>query len=257
MNPRGRIQAVLFDIDDTLVDFTGAAHRALVHAVHTNLGPVPAEHIAAAWEEIAEPHYRRYTNGELTFVQMREARTAAFVDLLSAADGGRQASTGVHLAIENDRHASIFDHYRLYDDVLDEVNRLRAAGFRIGLVSNSDGDYQRRKLSTVGLTGVFAAEVFSGDLGIAKPAPEIFHAGVAALGSTPNRTVYVGDKWDVDVLGARGAGLAAVWLHRGGQRGESAHPADQGPGQQDPGIRRIAGLTELADALDGLESGRG
>ena len=163
----GRVEGVLFDIDDTLVDFTGAARRALPDAVRRHLGEVPETEVIAAWEEVAEPGYSRFTSGELGFAEMLTERTKAFVVALAHPD----ATTDIHVAIENDRTGRIFDHYRLFDDVRPELRRLRAAGLRVGAVSNSDGDYQRRKLATVGLADEFDATVFSGDLGVAKPDP--------------------------------------------------------------------------------------
>ncbi len=248
------ITAVLFDIDDTLVDFAGAAHQALVHAVHRHLGRLPEADIAAAWAEVAELHYARYTNGELGFAEMLEARTAAFITTL----GPPLAPDGVHVLIENERTTRIFDHYRVFDDVLPELDRLRSAGVRLGAVSNSDGDYQRRKLATVGLADAFTATVFSGDVGVAKPDPAIFRAAVAALETDPAGAVYVGDRWDVDVLGARGAGLAAVWLDRRGpgvpERAPVGSGANDGPAAKpaDSGIIRISTLVDLAGALEQL-----
>ena len=230
-----RIEGVLFDIDDTLVDFTGAAHRALSDAVRRHLGEVPETDVIAAWTQVAEPGYARFTSGELGFAEMLTERTKAFVVALAHPD----ATTDIHVAIENDRTGRIFDHYRLFDDVRPELRRLRAAGLRVGAVSNSDGAYQRRKLATVGLADEFDAAVFSGDLGVAKPDPAIFLAGTAALGTEPDRTVYVGDRWDLDAQGALAAGLLPVWLDR---RSVGAPAAE-------PRIARIVGLTELADAL--------
>jgi putative hydrolase of the HAD superfamily len=236
--PAVRVEGVLFDIDDTLVDFTGAARRALLGAVRRHLGDVPDADVIAAWEEVAEPGYARFTSGELGFAEMLTERTKAFVAALAHPD----STADVHVEIENDRTGRIFEHYRLFDDVHPELRRLRAAGIRVGAVSNSDGDYQRRKLATVGLADEFDATVFSGDLGVAKPDPAIFLAGAAALGTEPGRTVYVGDRWDIDAQGALAAGLIPVWLDRGGvgAPGEEAR------------ISRIVGLPELATTLDRL-----
>jgi putative hydrolase of the HAD superfamily len=226
---------VLFDIDDTLVDFTGAARRALLDAVRRNLGDVPEADVVAAWEEVAEPGYARFTTGELGFAEMLTERTRAFVAALAHPAAGED----VHVAIETDRTGRIFDHYRVFDDVCHTLDALRAAGLRVGAVSNSDGDYQRRKLATVGLADAFDATVFSGDLGVAKPDPAIFLAGATALGTAPERTVYVGDRLEIDARGARAAGLIAVWLDR----------RRDGVPQDEPDITRIAGLVELSAAL--------
>jgi putative hydrolase of the HAD superfamily len=240
------VSGILFDIDDTLVDFTGASLRALQSAVRKHLGDVPQQDVDAAWAAVSEEQYSRYTSGELDFDTMLVERMAAFVVAL----GPAQAATEVHVAIEKDRTGRIFDHYALFGDVRPELERLRTAGIPVGAVSNSDGDYQRRKLATVGLTGAFVTEVFSGDVGVAKPDPHIFEVAVQRLGTPASSTVYVGDRWDIDVAGARAAGLVAVWLDR---RGTGPHPPDGG--HYDDRTVRIEDLTGLAGALEGLSLG--
>ncbi len=248
------VAAVLFDIDDTLVDFTAAARLALRDAVHQYLGDDPTDdEVAAAWHEINEDQYDRYLSGELDFDGMRMARIGAFLSAL----GHPEADADVHQLVESARNSRIFDHYRAFDDVQPALASLVDAGVRIGVISNSDGNYQRRKLATVGLSGAFAAEVYSGELGIAKPERRIFLAGAAALAVDPAHCVYVGDRWQADVLGARGAGMRAVWIDRGYPQGDTAG-IDL---TADPLISRVTGLAGLAAALTSAQglryTGRG
>lgn len=204
---RLRADAVLFDIDDTLVDFAGAARLALVDAVGSATG-LAASAVLASWDRLSQAQYDRYTAGELGFDAMRIARMGVVLADLNPT-GEFDA-----VAIEATRHERIFGHYRLFDDVLPCLSRLRAAGMPVGLVSNSDGDYQRRKMAAVGLSEFAADAVFSGDIGVAKPDPAIFTVACEQLGVHPGRAVYVGDRWTTDVFGALGAGMGAVWLNR-------------------------------------------
>lgn len=75
------------------------------------------------------------------------------------------------------------------------------------------------------------------ELGHAKPAPEAFRAGCAALGLPPGEVAYVGDRYDIDACAADEAGLHGVWLDRSGAGGGSAY------------ARRITGLGELPGLL--------
>ena len=89
----------------------------------------------------------------------------------------------------------------------------------VGLISNGPSYEQRAKLRQAGLDGYFRATTVSGDLGKPKPAPEIFEVALQSLGALAAESVHVGNNYGHDVVGARGAGMDAVWLRT---KGESA-----------------------------------
>lgn len=92
--------------------------------------------------------------------------------------------------------------------------RLRSAGLRLGVVSNSDGRVEAA-LEAAGLRGYFEVVIDSALAGVEKPDPAIFHAALTAMDVSPRETLYVGDLYEVDVLGARAAGMEAVLLAPG------------------------------------------
>jgi putative hydrolase of the HAD superfamily len=85
----------------------------------------------------------------------------------------------------------------------------------VGLITNGPSDIQRLKLEQSGLTESFGWEVISGELGIGKPDPAVFHGLLDGLGADPSASVMVGDSWERDVLGALHAGMSAVWIADG------------------------------------------
>jgi HAD superfamily hydrolase (TIGR01509 family) len=115
------------------------------------------------------------------------------------------------------------------------LDRLRAAGLRLGVVSNSDGRVEAA-LTAAGLRDCFEVVIDSALFGAEKPDPAIFRAALEALGVAPEEALYVGDLYEVDVLGARAAGIEAILLLP-----ETAAAPD--------GVRRVASLAALADQL--------
>jgi putative hydrolase of the HAD superfamily len=93
----------------------------------------------------------------------------------------------------------------------ESLQRLRAAGLRLGVVSNSDGRVEQA-LEAAGLRGYFDVVIDSALVGVEKPDPRIFHAALDALGVSPEEALYVGDLYEVDIIGARAAGMQAVLL---------------------------------------------
>ena len=91
------------------------------------------------------------------------------------------------------------------------LDRLRAAGLRLGVVSNSDGRVEEA-LVAAGLRDRFDVVLDSALVGVEKPDPAIFRAALDALGVAPAEALYVGDLYEVDVVGARAAGMPAALL---------------------------------------------
>src|ERR687885_370982 len=123
------------------------------------------------------------------------------------------------------------------------LRRLAATGLKLGVVSNSDGTVERQlrraRICQIGTgrgTSVLVI-VDSVVFCVAKPDPCIFQHAVAALGATPERTLYVGDSLRFDVRGARAAGLRPVHFdpHR------LCPASDEHP--------HIAALVQLADLI--------
>jgi putative hydrolase of the HAD superfamily len=91
------------------------------------------------------------------------------------------------------------------------LERLRAAGKRLAVVSNAEGQVER-DLDEAGFGGLLETVVDSHRVGVAKPDPGIFAIALGRLGATPEEAVHVGDVPAYDVDGARAVGLPAILL---------------------------------------------
>lgn len=89
------------------------------------------------------------------------------------------------------------------------LQRLADKGFRLGVISNSEGKVAQI-MKELRLAHFFETIVDSFLVGVDKPDPKIFHIGLDRLGVAPAEAMYVGDLYEVDVIGARRAGLTPV-----------------------------------------------
>lgn len=217
-----RVRAVCLDVDDTLVDFGGAALAALEHVLGGPTDP-------SLWHELTEHHYGRYLAGDVDFATMQLDRLAGVHEAT-----GRAVPADL-VELDARRLVELRARLRRFDDVADCLAALRADGLALAVVSNSDGPHQRAKLAAAGLGEAFDAVVVSGEVGVAKPDPGIFLRACAELGVVPAEAVHVGDKLDTDARGARDAGLHGVWLDRAGLGGVLPER-----------VRRVRGLAEVA-----------
>ncbi|MFF5448421.1 HAD family hydrolase [Streptomyces sp. NPDC012888] len=229
------IRAVLWDIDDTLFDYTGADTAGLAAWLdEQGLGALygsPAEALAA-WRAATERHWARFADGLGTFEGQRRDRVRDFLERPAMTDEEADTWFGRYLA-----------HYEaawaLFPDALPALEAL-AGTHRHGLLSNSSSAVQERKMRSLGLRERFEVLLCAVELGTSKPEAGAFLAACAAMGLEPAEVAYVGDHPEIDGCGARDAGLVAVWLDRRGRTG----PAPEG-------VHRIAGLAELPHVLAG------
>jgi len=90
---------------------------------------------------------------------------------------------------------------------------LKNRGSRVGLICNTGitpGTALRQLLAEGGMAGYFDVMIFSNEVGVRKPDPEIFHLAARELGVKPSQGVHVGDNLRADVWGAKNAGFKAI-----------------------------------------------
>ena len=207
-----RIQGVLFDIDDTLIDLNSAAIRGfhrMTQQDFAHLAPDAREHIARDYADDGAGAYERYMSGELTFLGQRAERIRRAYGLANV-----QAPVAEALgAWSAEYERSVRSMWEPYPDVHACLDSLEALGIPYGAVSNNIESYQRDKLVASGLERIELV-VGSDTAGAPKPDPRPFHEGCRLLGTEISETLYVGDNPINDVQGALNAGLQAILINR-------------------------------------------
>jgi putative hydrolase of the HAD superfamily len=120
-------------------------------------------------------------------------------------------------------------------DVIPALRRLKAAGLRVVVVSNTNATL-RLALARLGVDPLIDLVIASDEEGVEKPDPRLFHIALDRAGADSKTTIHCGDLYEIDIVGARAAGLPAVLLDSTGMYNEVDCP-------------RVASLTELADGL--------
>jgi putative hydrolase of the HAD superfamily len=247
-----RVDGVLFDVDDTLVDTRAAFGRALVGTTAAYLPDLPPERhvdVLAHWRADANGYYRRYTAGALEYRAQRMARA----NDLHEAFGGPVLDDAGFEEWDAVFESGFREAWVAHDDAAHVVRELLAAGVAVGALSNASVAYQHLKLERVGLADSVPMLVGVDTLGFGKPDPRVFLEACARLGTAPERTAYVGDELDFDAVAAHDAGLVGVWLDRPSARRQPSS-AEQGPAEGDvalvaAGVVVVRGLDELRAAL--------
>jgi putative hydrolase of the HAD superfamily len=203
------VQAVILDLDDTLLDHTGSATSA-VRGWLPSLGIEPTNALVDAWLTAEARHYSAWLAGRLTYQEQRRERLRDFLPLVRHTPG-----TDSDL---DELFSHYLAHYQAswipFGDVEAALVVITAAGLRTAILTNGTIDQQNAKLDAIGLHGrvgpVFTAE----QLGMSKPAPSTYLKVCTELAVHPSSALHVGDQYELDVVAARAAGLQAVYLDR-------------------------------------------
>jgi putative hydrolase of the HAD superfamily len=185
----------------------------------------------------AEPRARRILDDGGTIGATTDAsRGWLFFDLiLEQAGVPRSAQTAAALAELHLYHQA----HNLWElvpaEVVPALTALRQRGLTLVVVSNANGTL-RKHMERIGLTSLFDVVLDSCEEGVEKPDPRLFQIALTRSASDPASTIHVGDIYQVDVVGARAAGIRPVLL-------------DETNLRPDVDCDRVSSLRELVDQI--------
>ena len=203
------MRAFLFDLDDTLFDHRHCTREALVvvRDYLAPLGTLTTQVLEERHSIVLEEMHQRVIAGELDVDAARKERFRRLVEMhgvTPAVDELERAAAAYRSAYLGARRA--------VDGAADLLEALRPHG-KIAIISNNVTVEQREKLRVCGLDRLLDAVVISEDVGCAKPSPAIFQIALDRLGARASCAIMIGDSWSADVLGARAAGIRAIWYN--------------------------------------------
>ena len=207
------IKTVCFDLYDTLARYEPP--REEVHARACNEVGVDVSPTAMAKAlPMADKFWRDENANSPISKRTEEAKAAVYaeyeIELLK--EVGVEISHEVALQIM----AKIWQiglKFEACDDALPALKLLKDRDLTVGLISNV-GQNIDSTCEEIGLQPYLDFKVTSFEIGYDKPRPEIFLAALNKAHARPEETVYVGDQYDMDILGAQGVGIKAILIDR-------------------------------------------
>jgi len=205
-----RPRAVLLDAGFTLTFYDGAriaAHAALAGAT---ADAAAIERIEGAWRaEVCERPgvpLRTHDDGGVSWLQRTFRRFLELAGTPGEADALDRAAEVIFR-----EHMASNVWRRPGSGVREALQRLRAAGLKLAVVSNSEGHIEAA-LGEIGLRRYLETVVDSAIVGVSKPDPRIFRIALERIDVAPGDAIMVGDSPTADVTGAREAGIRAALL---------------------------------------------
>ncbi|WP_135554009.1 HAD family hydrolase [Paenibacillus cymbidii] len=195
-------QAVIFDLDNTLLDRNKTFRKYAERFVDFHLGPLDMPTRERCIEMVRVADRDGYRRKPELYAELLEtlpwepARRPAHASLLAFYDA--HYVSGSHLM----------------DDAHELLAYLRGRGARLGLVTNGRSEIQRGKVERLGLEPYLDYILVSGEIDTEKPDPLVYETALAGMSVAPGDAVFIGDHPENDIMGPAGAGMDTIWLRR-------------------------------------------
>ncbi|NRR14691.1 HAD family hydrolase [Bacillus pacificus] len=202
---------IFFDIDGTLLNYDNAEENGISHFFQKYNDIFLGNELEAMklWHELSDKYFNKFLSKELSFQEQQGMRMYHLFK-----------TYGVNVSPEESQHR--FNQYielykknwTLFEDVLHTLQTLQQRGHSLGIISNGDYEQQIEKLTALNILQYFKYIFTSSELGISKPAPEIFHKAVLQLNLEMKDCYYIGDRLETDAISSTAAGMQGIWFNR-------------------------------------------
>ncbi len=213
-----RIHAILFDLDDTLLDWSGLTtdYQAFMRPHLDNVYDYLAEkeHILPDRDTFYQYYLKTVINhwseAKKTWYAVNFGRVLVDFCQTIGLDAAQIDFQALMCAYDAQPIADVV----LFSDAIPVLESLRSQGYKIGLITNSMMPMWMRdiELKAYKIIDYFDVRITSGDTGYIKPHPFIYEKALELLNAEPCEAVFVGDRPEYDIVGANDAGLTSVLM---------------------------------------------
>jgi putative hydrolase of the HAD superfamily len=190
------VKSVLFDLDGTLLDRDKSIEQFITvqhDRLNDRLSHIPKIDYANRFIELD-------CNGHVWKDKVYQTLVDEFnIDRLSWQD------------LLQDYKTQFQFHCLPFPCLFEMLDVLKQQGYLLGIISNGRGEFQTQAISGLGIQDYFDTILISEIEQLRKPQPEIFHRAIERLGVSAQNSIFVGDNPEADILGAKNAGMQAIW----------------------------------------------
>ncbi len=244
-----RWKTICFDLDNTLFSHEEAFEKAMLYCfgqIYSNLDKVASKVIESkTWFIKFKKNCDRYwpllEKKRIDRLTYQRLRYKATMEELQLPYNAEDADKLHQLYYEVVSECSV-----PYPNVKELFYLLNDKQVKVGIITNGNKKTQYKKIKQLGLLPFFrkGAIFVSEKIGSSKPNAHIFHYAKTQLGSINETCLYIGDSWELDIIGAIDAGWDAIYLNTRNQSPSTSH-------------QPIAICRDLVDVIDVLKKENG
>lgn len=195
---------LLFDLDNTLLDFTRSEDVALLHTFST-FGIEFNQTTLELYKTINERYWKEFEQGNLSISQVQEGRFSSFFDELDMNRSGRDGNA--------EYQRQLVDNVFTIDNAYCTLSCL-SQRYDIYLVTNGVASTQRKRVVKAGFMRFFKHLFISEEIGVSKPSPSFFAAVMDYIHDyCPEKYLIIGDSLSSDISGGMNCGIDTCWFN--------------------------------------------
>lgn len=205
------IKHIFFDLDNTLWDYRKNASIMLEQIY--NEFELEEKHghsfkeFYSTYYPINEELWERYRNDEVTKEELRLLRfTETFKKL------GIQNQDFV-TELEQQFFDRVLQNNYLVEGAVEVLDYLKSKGYHLHILTNGFKDFTTQKINDSDLKGYFLTVSNAEELGASKPSPLAFNGAMSSAKAAIEDSVYIGDDWVADMVGATNIGMRAIFFN--------------------------------------------
>ncbi|MDL4840556.1 HAD family hydrolase [Aquibacillus rhizosphaerae] len=203
------MDTIIFDVDDTLYDQALTFKKTYKKMFQKPLSEEELDKLYITSRNVSDALFDKCEAGEVSILDMQIRRITEACELFDIVCSEKKALEFQQAYLEEQQKINLFPEMEALLNFLLKENK------QLALLTNGEGKHQSMKIKQLGLEQWIPAEhhFISGDLGHAKPDREVFHIIEEKLQLNKKQTVYIGDSFDNDIIGAKQVGWQAIWMN--------------------------------------------
>ncbi len=203
-----KLSWLLFDIDNTLLDFNSASKKAFFRACE-NFKVECNDELYYRYKKINTSVWEEFERGDISAIALRSLRFERFFT-------SEKINPCAPLEFNSSYLSNLIDASEYYENVPEMLTKW-SAQYKLSIVTNGLKEVQRARLEKLDLSKYFDSIVVSDEIGHAKPSKEYFDYTFNSIENTPpkSETLIIGDSLMSDILGGINAGIKTCWVHHG------------------------------------------
>lgn len=203
------MQTIIFDVDDTMYDQALSFHRTFQNLFDEKLTYDELDKLYRSSRKHSEILFDKSEAGEITELEWQTGRITAACNEFGIPINEKKALAFHEMYVAEQQKITLFP------EMEELLEKLAGQGRQLGVLTNGEEGHQAMKIKQLEI-GRWIPEMsifISGSYGHAKPKREIFEIVEQRLGLDKANTVYIGDSFEKDIVGAKQAGWQAIWMN--------------------------------------------